>query len=351
MNGTDCLLAFAALDETRVAAAQDAETVRRSFRRQKKRRVALAGVCGCMTALLLTVALGRGRRFWRLPAVLIAQTTREQSPEATGTTVASPQTQNAQTASAPSTTQAGTEAGATQAAELWQIPRWDERAPQEQYTSLECGGVSYRVGRSAIDEACLGERLGSAELSGYDEYTEQTYRLTLPAYRLRGVSSACAVGVRLENGLCFPYVNAAYAPETLFQFLADLDLKNGLRFGSASMEYFDDAGQYHALTFADFDDAAVWDRLLAEDAPMQTTDTPPTWRKLCDIAVAAPTLGYTNQALWLTEDGWVVTNLLETAKAFYIGPDRAKAFADFLFENVPHTEAAAPAADATGIPE
>ena len=25
MNGTDCLLAFAALDETRVAAAQDAE--------------------------------------------------------------------------------------------------------------------------------------------------------------------------------------------------------------------------------------------------------------------------------------------------------------------------------------
>ena len=38
MNGTDCLLAFADLDKTYIAAANETQTIRNAFTRQKKRR-------------------------------------------------------------------------------------------------------------------------------------------------------------------------------------------------------------------------------------------------------------------------------------------------------------------------
>ena len=51
-----------------------------------------------------------------------------------------------------------------------------------------------------------------------------------------------------------------------------------------------------------------------------------------------PELGYNNQALWVTEEGYIVTNILDSAKAFYIGPENAKDFVDYMFDNLPHTD-------------
>ena len=71
MNPKDCLLAFADADNAYVAAANDIETIRRGFKRQKKRRTQMIGaVCGCIVVIFAVAAFSTGRWFRQTPSVL-----------------------------------------------------------------------------------------------------------------------------------------------------------------------------------------------------------------------------------------------------------------------------------------
>ena len=54
------------------------------------------------------------------------------------------------------------------------------------------------------------------------------------------------------------------------------------------------------------------------------TGLPPTF------TVDVPLLGYKNISLGVTEDGYIVTNILDTGKAFYIGKDKTEAFIKYV---------------------
>ena len=70
MNGKDCLLAFADLGDAYIAAANETETIRGSFMRQKKRRTGMIGaVCGSIVVLFAAVAFGAGHWFRQTPSV------------------------------------------------------------------------------------------------------------------------------------------------------------------------------------------------------------------------------------------------------------------------------------------
>ena len=90
------------------------------------------------------------------------------------------------------------------------------------------------------------------------------------------------------------------------------------------------------MTFDDFDDGIIWERLLSDTS--QSITGAYTGIELIDISVSIPELGYKNQALWVTEEGYIVTNILDSAKAFYIGPEKAKAFVEYMYNNVPYTD-------------
>lgn len=71
MNGKECLLAFADVDNAYLAAASDVETIRRSFLQQKKRRKQMIGaVCGCIIVVFAVAAFGSGHWFRQTPAVI-----------------------------------------------------------------------------------------------------------------------------------------------------------------------------------------------------------------------------------------------------------------------------------------
>ena len=75
MNGKECLLAFADVDNAYLAAASDVETIRRSFLQQKKRRKQMIGaVCGCIIVVFAVAAFGSGHWFRQTPAVIPSET-------------------------------------------------------------------------------------------------------------------------------------------------------------------------------------------------------------------------------------------------------------------------------------
>ena len=351
MNGKDCLLAFASLENQALAAEKDTEAIRHSFRQQKKRRIGLiCAVCGCMLAAFVAIGLGSRRSPAVFPPPTGTESIRPSEPSSARTPAVDPETDVAGTRQTETSAQ-NKEPATQQTAEMAVIPHWEEKSMLEKYTGLEFGDTEYRVGRTAIAPDSLGEAAGTATLVGFDVYTDAVYRVPTVVFALNNIAPACAVGVRFETGECCAYVNPSYQPATLSQFIRDLNLKNELRCGNAYMDYRDEDLTYHALTFADFDDALVWDLLLNEDLPLRDTEEYQWSKQLFSVAVAVPSLGYTNQGLWATENGWVVTNLLETAKAFYIGPARARAFADALLAGVPYTETVGVQEGETGIPE
>ena len=75
MNGKECLLAFADVDNAYLAAANDTEAIRRGFLQQKKRRTQMIGaVCGCIIVVFAVAAFGAGHWFRQMPAVIPSET-------------------------------------------------------------------------------------------------------------------------------------------------------------------------------------------------------------------------------------------------------------------------------------
>ncbi len=71
MNPKDCLLAFADMDKAYVSAANDIDSIRRSFTQQKKRRTQMIGaVCGCIAVIFAVAAFGSGHWFRQTPSVI-----------------------------------------------------------------------------------------------------------------------------------------------------------------------------------------------------------------------------------------------------------------------------------------
>ena len=306
-------------------------------RKQKNFRMAAGGILTC--ALLFAAALG----IWRAanPADMALPPVTEATAAPNGSGVWN---ETGAAVSGPPDSADGTmiplpgdppenNTGAEIASE---VP-WAQAPCAFQYPSLSYGGADYTNTGKPIDVSFVGEALGTAEAVGYDGYTDTEHADPFPVYAIGGVETECAVAATLTDGNTYAYVNAEYTPATLGQFIADLDLKNKLTVGEGYAWTRDGDGNNIFRKYADFDDALLWERLLTDEnlknEPADAWDP-----ERIGFSVNVPALGIVNKGLWLTEGGYMVTNLLETAKCFYVGPDAVNAFIDFMRANLPYEE-------------
>ena len=294
-----------------------------AYRRKKNARRAILGMA---VILLIAAALGVWKHF-DIGKIGV----NESEP---GSSAAESDTQPpAQTQAAdPGSTGAP---GDTAPAETGYIPPWQEAPCYMQYPTLEFEGRAYQTTGVPIDPASAGETLGEAALSGYDVYAEESHSQSVSVCRIGNINTECAVCAVLADGKPYAYVNVYYTPETLGRFIADLDLKNTLVFGEAYAEERAAAGNVTFYKFTDFDDALLWNGLLADESLKNEPNRAYGIRRI-GFSANVPALGYVNKSLWITEDGCIVTNLLESAKVFYIGPAAAESFINLLQNTMPY---------------
>lgn len=237
--------------------------------------------------------------------------------------------------SAPHMQEDPNEAAATDIVETATVPQWTEAPCYMQYPSLEYEGRSYQTTGVPIDPALVGAKLGEAVVSGYDEYAQEGHAGSAAVYRIGNISVECAVCTKLWGDEAYAYVNAYYTPETLGQLIADLDLKNTLSFRAGYAMQRTADGNMIFTKYADFDDTFLWNGLLSEESLPNEPDRAYSADRV-SFRADVPALGYVNKSLWITEDGCIVTNLLESAKVFYIGPAAADAFISQLRNTVPY---------------
>lgn len=224
--------------------------------------------------------------------------------------------------------------------ETAKILKWDEMSISQQYGEVEYNNGKYTSRISKISKEHIIKNIGTTTLTGYDTYTVTTYRKKGDLYSIKGINENSAIAVKFEgDSEYYVYVNANYRPKTLGEFVEDLNLKENTSFGTIYYNYWDKGTNENInVEFYNVDNEIIWKKLFSNlnleniysDNDKYISDN---FSENIDISVNIPILGYENISISLTDKGYLLTNILDTGKGFYIGKDKVQEFLDYIKEN------------------
>lgn len=266
MNPKDCLLAFADMDKAYVSAANDIDSIRRSFTQQKKRRTQMIGaVCGCIAVIFAVAAFGSGHWFRQMPAVIPSETeigdhTMTGSPsseapstvsgfippetEAPSSTVQVTETeQNPQTSSVAGEAQnqptQSTEPYSVTSPAVEATTETPEAAFYEAYCySLDDPAYSAYIPGKVITPDRVGEKIGDATVTAGWKYADGTMPVTeqlrCEIYRITDIDPATAICIKfLDKGEAlttdhyYVQINASADLSAVADYIIPAQVSNG----------------------------------------------------------------------------------------------------------------------------
>ena len=222
------------------------------------------------------------------------------------------------------------------------VPKWNEMSISQQFYEVEYNGDKYSSKITKISNNNILRNVGEATLTGYDTYTKITYNKKAELYSIKDIEEKCAIAVKFEGDTdYYVYVNSYYRPTTLGEFMKDLNLEEITSFGTIYYNYWDENLQENInVEFYGVDNKVIWQKLFnnknLENVYSDNEIEKYTSEKLTQsisIGVDIPILGYKNISISLTDKGYLLTNILDTGKGFYIGEDKVQEFLDYIKEN------------------
>ena len=208
---------------------------------------------------------------------------------------------------------------------------WEYKTVYEKYGTMILGGKEY-IGRAkAIDVSLLGDVLGTCEAKGYDHYAEKAYTQSCEVRKIKGISEEKLVAVGMD-GRFYVFMHKESAPQPTFgEFLDGYDLTRSLEFHHfTAYEGYTEKGYYHLKN-----DDRIWQILsecrqagLVEDDTWNCAD-----RSYISFTATSEALGAYKKAFYVTEDGYVWTNIFDLAYIYYIGEDAAGQIIDYAAAN------------------
>lgn len=219
--------------------------------------------------------------------------------------------------------------------EIAVVPKWEEMTISQQFAEVNYNGIRYSSRTAELSADQIAAELGEVSMQGYDTYTDKSYNATGKIYRITGISENCAAAVQFDGqSAYYAYVNSYYQPETLGQFIEDLNLRDNLITGSVWQDKLDENDEYQAYEYTGLGTDTVWNFLLADTSLAAVEDyDAQAFETLMSISVDIPLLGYKNISLSVTKEGYLTTNILDTGKAFFIGTDKVNDFMQYVYDN------------------
>ena len=222
------------------------------------------------------------------------------------------------------------------------VPRWNEMSISQQFGEVEYTNNKYSSRIAKISKNNIIKNIGNTTLTGYDTYTKTTYSKKGDLYSIKGIAEKCAIAVKFEGDTdYYVYVNSYYRPKTLGEFIEVLNLKDNISFGTIYYNYWDkDSEENIDVEFYDVDNEIIWNKLFSNlnleniysdnDTAKYTSER---FSQSISISVDIPVLGYKNISVSLTDKGYMLTNILDTGKGFYIGEEKVQEFLNYIKEN------------------
>lgn len=222
---------------------------------------------------------------------------------------------------------------------LAEIPRWDTLPIYGQYNTIEWNESTYNSHSAELPANRIGEFLGETTANGWDDYAafdgeNGERQIGAKLYAVTKLSTECVIAVQYEGtDTWYAFSNSDYRPETLGQFMEDLNMKEEVVFGTVHYSFFNSFNDYISIQFENVDNQLVRDMLLSDGAAQEVYNELELFKqpkRIMGISVDIPLLGIENISLSVQEDGYIMTNILATGKLFYIGEEKTQSFVDFV---------------------
>lgn len=213
----------------------------------------------------------------------------------------------------------------------YRIKKWDEKNNAEKFPLVKINGTEYSVANKTVPADKTGEKIKAVTVLGKDEYTASEYAANAEIYEIKGISGECAAAVKYGGDEKY-YIcrNSAYKPETLGQFISDLDLKNTLTFNTVYGTQ-KEKGKSADVEYSGWDKEKVWELLFSDTQAKAVKDIDTVnFEMAVDITINLEILGYENYSLSVSREGYILINILSTGRAFYIGKPAAEKFISYL---------------------
>ena len=197
---------------------------------------------------------------------------------------------------------------------------------------LKDKGINYKHGFSNSKIVYLKQiyKVDDIIVDGIDVYNkDEKYSINAEIYEIKNVYKDCAYAIKFEGDKeYYSYLNTTYEFETLGDFIEKLNLEEYLQFGTATYK--------NNIVYKDFDDSIVWDMLLSDYSLTNTSLTNNNYKNpLMSINTNIEALGIKNVSFAVNDEGYIQTNILGTAKTFYIGEEKVNNFIDYIIKNIP----------------
>lgn len=221
---------------------------------------------------------------------------------------------------------------------------WDEKTLFEKYTRLTFDGKTYEVrdaltGDSSISADLLGEELGSGKAMGHDPYTDKTHTADFAVRKIRGIDEDVLVAAGLDGQFCVYLCRDGRQPATLGELMDTYRLAGVLPLHRFRFTARKDAQTEQAYVLDD--DDSLWQILSAcREAPLQINGQGPnpSGQSLLQFTATSEALGVYKRAFYISEEGYLWTNLLDYGYEYFIGREAAEKIFSYALTHAEKTD-------------
>jgi len=216
----------------------------------------------------------------------------------------------------------------SEAAIMWQ---WEYLTPEEKYTAMQLRGKDFRSKGSSINAELLDESLGFFEVTGFDTYTERQYKYETEVFSIKGISEELLVAVALgENYFVFG-LNEYEPPQRLGEILDNYSLLPNISF-----DRFDIFENKKKVGHQQLTDEAFIKEILSSCRDAEFLENA-EWRseegKYLGFVITSEALGVYKRVIYITDQGYLKTNIFDYEYTFNIGKAKAQQIIDYAINN------------------
>lgn len=228
----------------------------------------------------------------------------------------------------------------TAAAEICPEKKWDEKESNEKYTELSFNGKTYLSTGMKAGKTEIGTKLGPAKAKGFDSYTDKIYETGCEVYTVGTFKSDFLVAVKFDSdGNTYSYKAEDWFPSDLKDFTDKLNFSENIKIDSDII--LSSNSDVSASQIKLHENEALPNtvyRLLeacgkAKALEYTSDNMAKDGERILEFGVSSPLLSRYSLFLTISEDGYIMTNLVDVGVSFFVGKEAVKA----LFETADKT--------------
>lgn len=208
---------------------------------------------------------------------------------------------------------------------------WEYKTVYEKYFSVDINGVEYIGRKRELPVSYVGDMLGTYKALGYDDTSDKEYHKNFDVYKIKGVSPERLVTVKMEEKY-YVFMSDEYAlPETWGEVLSEYSLLDNIHLDSFSVKEDGKNTVYRML-----DDDGYIKNVLSTLANAERTDGADFHennKNYLSFTITSEPLGVYKNALYITENGYLWTNIFNGEYLYYIGTDATDDIIKYAKEN------------------